>query len=189
MKINTIEPLNQVVVFSLSPDINGLMGTDSVSKSAIKVLSQFINTQSLKVNASVRPIQLYLSCTENNLGKPTNNQTIKGFIEQKLSSNETIIVSNKAEADFIIDAVSDTKKDISSEILKSNYQVELVELNIKLQLINPKDNQVIYNNQANEIYGYANNLDQAGLNAYSSDKLKAKLFEAIFFLKRKIIRM
>ncbi len=189
VKINTIEPLNQVVVFSLSPDINGLMGTDSVSKSAIKVLSQFINTQSLKVNASVRPIQLYLSCTENNLGKPTNNQTIKGFIEQKLSSNETIIVSNKAEADFIIDAVSDTKKDISSEILKSNYQVELVELNIKLQLINPKDNQVIYNNQANEIYGYANNLDQAGLNAYSSDKLKAKLFEAIFFLKRKIIRM
>lgn len=189
VKINSIEPLNQVVVFSLSPDINGLMGTDSVSKSAIKVLSQFINTQSLKVNASVRPIQLYLNCIENNFGKPTNNEVIKGFIEQKLSSNETIIVSNKKEADFIIEAISDTKKDISSETLKSNYQVELAELNIKLQLINPKDNQVLYNNQANEVYGYANNLDQAGLNAYTSDKLKAKLFEALFFLKRKIIRM
>jgi len=187
VKATSIEPLNQTVVFSLSPDINALMGSDSVSKSAIRVLSQFINTQSLKVNATVRPIQLYINCVENNFGKPTNNSVIKAFIEQKLSSNETRIVTNKNEADYAIDAFADTQKDVSSEILKLNYQAELAELTIKLQLINPIDNQVIYNNQANEIYGYANSLEKAGLNAYSSDKLKAKLFEALFFLKRKIL--
>jgi hypothetical protein len=163
------------------------MGSDSVSKSAIRVLSQFINTQSLKVNATVRPIQLYINCVENNFGKPTNNSVIKSYIEQKLSSNEIRIIATKREADYAIDAYADTQKDISSEILKSNYQAELAELTIKLQLINPIDNQVIYNNQANEIYGYANSLEKAGLNSYGSDKLKAKLFEALFFLKRKII--
>jgi hypothetical protein len=38
-----------------------------------------------------------------------------------------------------------------------------------------------------ELYGYANNLEKAGMNAYSNPKLNTKLSEALFFLKRKIM--
>jgi hypothetical protein len=60
-------------------------------------------------------------------------------------------------------------------------------LTVDLQLKKKNTAEVLYKQQVTEIYGYANNPEKAGLNAYSNPKLQAKLSEALFFLKRKIL--
>jgi hypothetical protein len=47
--------------------------------------------------------------------------------------------------------------------------------------------ELIYNSEIADIYGYGNSQETAGLNAFQSDKLKTKLNESLFFLKRKLV--
>ena len=77
-------------------------------------------------------------------------------------------------------------EDLSSNALKRNFDLTLADLRINLSLKN-KNGDPLYSNAVNEIYGYGNTLESAGMNAYSSPKFKAKLSEAVFFLKRKIV--
>jgi hypothetical protein len=187
VNINYVEPLNQLVAFSLNPDISTLMGSDSVGKAGVIILKQFINTSLLKVYANVSPINIFISATEANLTKPTGAHILHSFIEQKFTGAETKIVNTAEQADFIIEAQADTKEDISSDVLTTNYNIKLAALLINLQLKNKLTNEVIYKSQVTDLYGYANTLEKAGLNAYQSQKLTAKFGEAIFFLKRKVL--
>ena len=97
------------------------------------------------------------------------------------------MISDKAEnADYIIEANADTKEDLSSDILQSNYGLKLAALIIDLNLKN-KAGESLFKTQVNEVFGYANGLEKAGINAYSSNKLNGKLGEALFFVKRKFL--
>ncbi len=187
VKVNSVEPLNQYVSFSLNPDINTLMGTDSVGRAGVILLKQFIQTSALKVQANVTNITIHVNSVEKNFGKNTGANTLGTFIQQKFNGAEVQLVDKPEEADYIVESVAETQEDISSEILNTNYNIKLAALVINLQLKSKASNTVIYKTQVNDIYGYANNLEKAGLNAYSSPKLNAKLAEAIFFLKRKIL--
>ncbi|MGZ4042536.1 MAG: LPP20 family lipoprotein [Bacteroidia bacterium] len=187
IKVNSVEPLNQTVAFSLNPDISGLMGTDSVGRAGISVLKQFIQTPSLKVQANVSPVNIYVSSTEKNFGKPTGASIIETFLEQRFNGQEVIIINKPELADYIIEAAADTQEDVSSDVLESNYKIKLATLVINLNLKNRITGETIYKGQITDVYGYANNLEKAGLNAYSSNKLTAKLGEAVFFLKRKVL--
>jgi hypothetical protein len=187
VKINTVEPNNERVAFSLSPDVNTLMGSDSVGRAGLTILSQFISTNKLKVYADVKNITLFISSIEKNLGVPTGITTIESFIREKFQGQEVRLVDYAEEADYIIEAVSDTKEDLGSAVLEKNYAVKLASLTINLSLRERKTNETLYKTQVNELYGYANLLEKAGMNAYACTKLNAKLAEGIFFLKRKIL--
>jgi hypothetical protein len=187
IKINSVEPLNQSVAFSLSPDIAGLMGSDSVGRAGISVLKQFIQTSSLKVQAQVSPVNIYVSSEEKNFGKSTGANIIESFLEQRFNGQEVLIISKPDQADYIIEASSDTQEDVSSSILQGNYNLKLAALIINLQLRSKASGETIYKTQVTDVYGYANNLQQAGLNAYQSNRLNARLGEAVFFLKRKVL--
>lgn len=187
IKINSIEPINQYVSFSLNPDITTLMGSDSVGLAGVALLKQFIQTSSLKVQANVTNISIYVSSIENNLGKPTGLNSIEMYIKQKFSGQEIRLTDRKEEADYIIESVAETQKDVSSDVLEKNYNIQLAALLINIQLKNRASGEVLFKTQVNDIYGYANTLDKAGLNAYSNPKINAKLAESLFFLKRKIL--
>jgi len=187
IKINTVEPHNQLVSFSLGPDVNTLMGSDSVGRAGLTILSQFISTNKLKVQAEVKNITLHISSLEKNLGVPTGITTIESFIREKFQGQEVRLVDAASEADYIIESLADTKEDIASAILEKNYEVKLAALTINLSLKDRRSNETLFKTQVNELYGYANQLDKAGINAYASTKMNAKLAEAIFFLKRKIL--
>ncbi|MCW3076469.1 MAG: hypothetical protein JWO32_1078 [Bacteroidetes bacterium] len=187
IKVNSVEPLNQNVAFSLSPDISGLMGTDSVGRAGISLLKQFIQTSSLKVQASVSPVNIYVSSIERNFGKTTGTNIVETFLQQRFNGQEVIIINQPELADYIIEAVADTQEDISSDVLESNYNIKLAALVINLNLKNRITGETIYKGQISDVFGYANSLEKAGLNAYSSSKLTAKLGEAVFFLKRKVL--
>lgn len=187
VKVLSVEPLNQTVAFSLNPDISGLMGADSLGRAGITLLKQFIQTPSLKVQALVRPVSIFVSSVEKNFGRTTGGHTIEGFIQQRFGGQEVVITNNDEHADYIIEAGADTYEDVSSDVLESNYQIKLASLIINLQLINRQTQETIYKGQITDIYGYANSMDKAGINAYSSNKLNARLSEAVFFLKRKIL--
>jgi hypothetical protein len=187
LKVNYVEPINQTAAFALSPDISSLMGSDSLGRAGIIVLKQFIQTPSLKVQARVNNINIFVTGTEKNFGKPTGLNLIEAIITQKFNGQEVQIVSKPEEADYIIESVAETQEDISSDILESNYKIKLAALVISLQLKNNATQEVIYKTQVSEVYGYANNLEKAGMNAYSNPKLNTKLSEALFFLKRKIM--
>ncbi|MBL7901837.1 MAG: LPP20 family lipoprotein [Bacteroidia bacterium] len=187
IKVQSVEPLNQYVSFSLSPDITTLMGTDSVSRAGITLLKQFIQTPALKVQANVTQVTIYVEVNEKNFGKPTGLSSIESLIKQKFEGQEVRLVDKAAQADYIISANAETQKDISSDILEKNYQLSLVQLIVDLQLKKSGSSDILYKQQVTEVYGYANNAEKAGLNAYSNPKLQAKLAEALFFLKRKIL--
>ncbi|MCE3227223.1 MAG: hypothetical protein K0S32_1774 [Bacteroidetes bacterium] len=187
VKVNSVEPLNQIVAFSLNPDISGLMGSDSVGRAGISVLKQFIQTPSLKVQAQVSPVNIFVTSAEKNFGKPTGTNIIESFLQQRFNGQEVMITTNAETADFLIEASADTQEDVSSDVLSNNYSIKLAALNINLQLKNRASGETLYKTQISDVYGYANNLEKAGLNAYSSDKLNAKLGEAVFFLKRKVL--
>lgn len=187
VKITSVEPLNQYVSFSLNPDISSLMGTDSVSRAGITLLKQFIQTASLKVQANVTNVTIYVNSTEKNFGKPTGLNFIDQFIKQKFSGQEVRLVDKPEDADYLIESAADTQEDISSDILEANYNIKLASLIINIQLKNRQSNEILYKTQVSDIYGYANSAEKAGLNAYSNTKLNAKLAEALFFLKRKIL--
>jgi len=187
VKVNSVEPLNQQVAFSLSPDIITLMGTDSVGSAGVRLLKQFVQTSALKVQASVENITIHVKSVENNLGKATGLHSIESFIKQKFNGQEIRLVDRPEEADYIIESLAETKEDVSSGILAQNYNLKLVALIIDLKLKNRLTNETLFSTQVNDVYGYANSLDNAGLNAYSNPKIAAKLAESLFFLKRKIL--
>ena len=187
VKVNSVEPLSQEVTFALNPDISTLMGTDSVGRAGVILLKQFIQTSSLKVRAVVSNITLYVNSVEKNFGQPTRLNSIGTFISQRFNGQEIRLTDNPAEADYIIESVAETKEDISSDILEKNYNVKLAALTINLQLKNKATNEVLYKTQLNEMYGYANSAEKAGLNAYSCPQISARLSESLFFLKRKIL--
>ncbi len=187
LKVNYVEPINQTAAFALSPDISSLMGSDSLGRAGITVLKQFIQTPSLKVQARVNNINIFITSSEKNFGKPTNLNLIESIISKKFNGQEVQVVSKAADADYIIESVAETQEDISSDILESNYKIKLAALIISLQLKNNVTQEVIFKTQVNDVYGYANNIEKAGMNAYTNPKLNTKLSEALFFLKRKIL--
>ncbi len=189
LEINLIKvkPLNQEIYFTLNPDIDKLMMNDSVSQSSITILKQFIETSQLKAFAKVSSINVFISCVEKNNLKVNEQKFLEPIIKSKFSGEEVKIVEQKELADFIIEVDANTQKDISSDILNTTYNVQLAFLKIKLSLRNVQTSELIYSNELSDIYGYGNSQETAGFNSYQSDKLKMKLSEALFFLKRKLI--
>src|SRR5207253_3043618 len=98
---------------------------------------------------------------------------------QKFHGNEIKLVGRPEEADYIIETVADTQEDISSPVLEKNYNVKLASLLINITLKNRHTNETLYKAQVNDLYGYANVLDKAGLNAYANPKINAKLAESL----------
>jgi hypothetical protein len=186
LKVNYVEPQFMMTNITLNPDIERLTANDSVSKSSIAILKQFIQTPSLKVQLNIEPVSLYILAKENNYGKALQTNMIEQFVQQKFNSIEMKIVEDPKQADYQLELSANTNPDISSAVLQKIYQLNLAQLNINLSLKNNKG-EVIYKNVVGDIFGYANNAEKAGLNAYSSTKLKSKLGEALFFAKRKMI--
>ncbi len=187
INIKHVKPLNQEIYFTLNPDIEKLMNGDSVSKSSIVLLKQFIETAQLKAFAKVSAISVFINCIEKNGLQINDQKIIEPLIMSKFIGEEVKIVEAKELSDFIIDIEAVTSKDISSDILSSNYNIQLAQLKIKLSLRNAITKELIYNSEISDIYGYGNSLETAALNAFQSDKLKVKLYESLFFLKRKLI--
>jgi hypothetical protein len=187
IKINSVEPLNQNVAFTLNPDITTLMGTDSVGRAGITLLKQFIQTSTLKVQANVSNIAIYISSVENNFGKATGLNSIETFIKQRFNGQEIRLVDRPDQADYIIESDAETQEDISSDVLEKNYNISLAALIINIQLKNKATGEMLFKTQVSDVYGYANSPEKAGLNAYSNPRVSAKLAESLFFLKRKIL--
>lgn len=187
VKVNTVEPLNMQVDFSLNPDITTLMGTDSIGRAGVTLLQQFVQTSTLKVHAQVSNITIFVSSVENNLGVSTGMNAIESFIKQKFNGQEVNFVDKAADADYVITSFADTKQDISSEILEQNYKTKLAALVVKLELKGKGIVEPLFKTEITDVYGYANKLEAAGLNAYNNPKLMSEMAEALFFLKRKIV--
>jgi hypothetical protein len=153
----------------------------------VRLLKQFIQTTALKVQANVTTIAIYVNAIERNFGKPTGFNSVEMFIKQKFNGQEIRLTDKISEADYIIESVADTQEDISSDILEKNYSIALSSLIINLQLKNRATDEILFKTQVNDVYGYANSPEKAGINAYSNPKLNGKLAEALFFLKRKIL--
>lgn len=187
IKVNAVEPINQYVTFALSPDIITLMGSDSIGRAGVGLLKQFIQTSALKVQANVTPIKLFIATREMNFENPAGLNFLNQAIKQKFNGREIQFTDQRQEADFVIEANAETSRDISSEVLKKNYNLELAVLSIQFQLFAKGSNNILFQTQVNDVYGYANSLQAAGLNAYANPQVNVKLAEALFFLKRKIV--
>ena len=178
--------MNQQVNLSLKPDIINLVGSDSLGQNGSAIIAQFIQTPSLKFQLDVSPIKIYLSSSEYNLGKIIETDIAESFFRNYFRSSEFSIVDNKSSADYILEIKTDTKEDISSEILNSTFNLRLASLSINIQL-SKSNSDLLHKVQGTGIFGYGNSLSAAGMNAYSAEKLNLSLQELAFQIKRKIV--
>lgn len=186
IKISHVEPQFLLSSITLNPDIEKLTANDSVSKASIGILKQFIQTPALKVQVNIEPVSVFIFSKESNFGKQLPTNMIEQYVQQKFNGAEIKIVDNALAADYVIELATDTQTDISDDVLNKNYALDLANLTINVALKNKKGD-VLYKSVVSEIYGYANGNEKAGINAYSNTKLKTKLSESLFFLKRKMI--
>lgn len=187
INVKKVKPLNQEVYFTLNPDIDKLMSNDSVSRSSIVLLKQFIETSQLKAFSRVRAINIFIQCAEKINSKLNEQKILEPIIRTKFNGEEVKIVDQKELSDFVIDVDANTQKDISSDILNATYNIQLSFIKVKLSLKDNVTQEVIYNSEISDVYGYGNSQETAGFNAYQTEKLKVKLNEALFLLKRKLI--
>jgi hypothetical protein len=178
---------NQRVAFSLSPDIESLLANDSVSQTSIRLLKQFVQTNTLKIQVQVSNISILVHVTEKNLGKPISQGLIAAMIQQKFTGNEFNLVDKPENADFVIEATADTQEDAGSETLQKAYNLKLASLQVNVVLKNNLKNGETFSWLVKDVYGYANTLEKAGLNAYDSEKMLSNMAEALFFAKRKVL--
>ena len=111
---------------------------------------------------------------------------IEQFVQQKFTGQEIKIIDNIKASDYVIELEANTSDDISSDVLHKNFNLNLSLLTINVALKNTKG-EVLYKNLVTDIFGYANSIEKAGINAYSNNKLKVRLSESLFFMKRKMI--
>ena len=102
------------------------------------------------------------------------------------NTKEFNTVNDLKTADYSITIEANTATDISSDVLKENYNLNLVALTVTIFLKN-KANEILYSTKLPDIYGYANSTERAGINAYNNQQLTPELSEALFFVKRKIV--
>jgi hypothetical protein len=186
LKINGVEPQFQLSSVTLNPDIEKLIAGDSVGKASITLLKQFIQTPSLKVQVNIEPISLFILSKESNFDKQLPTNMIEQYVHQKFTGQEIKIIDNIKMSDYVIELEANTDDDISSDVLEQNYKLNLAQLTINVALKNNKG-EVLYKNLVTDIFGYANSSEKAGINAYSNNKLKVRLSESLFFMKRKMI--
>jgi len=186
IKITNVEPQFQLASITLNPDIERLVANDSVGKANITILKQFIQTPSLKVQINIEPVSIFIDSKESNFGKLLPTNMIDQYVHQKFNGAEIKISDDVKTADYIIELNANTQKDISDDVLSKNYNLNLALLTINVALKNTKG-EVLFKSIVSDIYGYANSAEKAGINSYSNTKLKTRLGEALFFLKRKMI--
>jgi hypothetical protein len=187
LAIKAVNLLENTVGISFTPDLAKLTENDSGSIFSVELLKKFIQIPELKSGIKIQPIQITVQTTEQNFSKMNDAKIIQQLILKKFSLPEIVITETAQNADFIIECLSNTTKDISSDALNGKFGIQLAKLNLQLNLKNAKTGEVVYSGLADEIYGSGNSLDIAGINAYNSEQLKIKLYEALFFLKRKLI--
>lgn len=186
VKITNVDPQFQLASITLNPDIERLVANDSVGKANITILKQFIQTPSLKVQINIEPISIFINAKENNFGKLLPTTMIDQYVHQKFNGAEIKISDDIKTADYIIELNANTQTDISDDVLSKNFNLNLALLTINVNLKNTKG-EVLFKSIVSDIYGYANSAEKAGINAYSNTKLKTRLSETLFFLKRKMI--
>ncbi len=187
LSIKSVNLIDNTVGITLTPDLNKLTENDSGSVFSVELLKKFIQIPELKSGLKIQSIQITVQTTEQNFSKMNESKIIQQLILKKMNLPEVVLTETAQTADYIIECIANTSKDISSDALNSKFGIQLAKLNLQLNLKNAKTNEVIYSGLADEIYGSGNSLDIAGINAYNSEQLKIKLYEALFFLKRKLI--
>jgi len=187
LSIKSVSLIENTVGITLTPDLNKLTENDSGSVFSVELLKKFIQIPELKSGLKIQPVQITVQTTEQNFSKMNESKIIQQLILKKMNLPEVVLTETAQTADYIIECISNTSKDISSDALNGKFGIQLAKLNLQLNLKNAKTNEVIYSGLADEIYGSGNSLDIAGINAYNSEQLKIKLYEALFFLKRKLI--
>lgn len=186
LKINGVEPQFQLSSVTFNPDIEKLIANDSVGKASITLLKQFIQTPALKVQVNIEPISIFIQSKESNYSKQLPTNMIEQYVQQKFTGQEIKIIDNIKASDYVIELDANTSQDISSDILQKSFNLNLAQLTINVALKNTKG-EVLYKNLVTDIFGYANSAEKAGINAYSNTKLKVRLSESLFFMKRKMI--
>ncbi|MBK7818718.1 MAG: hypothetical protein IPJ60_15125 [Sphingobacteriaceae bacterium] len=138
------------------------------------------------MQVNIEPISIFIQSKESNFGKQLPTNMIEQYVQQKFTGQEIKIIDNIKACDYVIELDANTAEDISSDVLQRNFNLDLAQLTINVALKNIKG-EVLYKNLVTDIFGYANSSEKAGINAYSNTKLKVRLSESLFFMKRKMI--
>lgn len=178
---------NQTIPVYFSPDLENVIKDDTLRTTVIPFLRRFIQIPVQRINIKITPLYLYITSIEKNSGKEMESKIIASYYINSLNNDAIKIIEDEKQADFTLEATSDTKKDINSRDLERDYKMSLSNLTLTVKLKKNSNKELLYNMQVADIYGYGESPDGAGIGAYNSQKLTQYLFESLFFIKRKIV--
>lgn len=177
--------MSQVV---LEPDFKTLLKNDSAAQMSIRVLQRLIQIQPISVEFRVEPMRLCLKAESYNMGKLWNSDVLQNVLTSKIQGSECTWVNSESDADILIQLYAQTQEASESDWLFDNYNLQLANMILKAKVIRKSDNSEILNLQFNDIYGYSNTLERAGIQAYSSIAFKERMAELLFEIKHKIFQ-
>ena len=89
---------------------------------------------------------------------------------------------------MVIQVSVQTQEANDNDWLSNQYNLQLVNLLLKVKVLRKSDASELLNLQYNDIYGYSNSLERAGANAFTSHGFNERLAEIIFEIKHKIFQ-
>ena len=172
----------------LEPDLKTLLKNDSSAQMCLKVLQRFIPLQPLSVSFRVEPVRLFIKSETYNLGRSWNTSDLQNAVLNKLQGTECTWVNSESESDLVIQVTAQTQEANDNDWLLNQYNLQLVNLLLKVKVLRKSDASELLNLQYNDIYGYSNSLERAGANAFTSHGFNERLAEIIFEIKHKIFQ-
>ena len=173
---------------TLEPDFKTLLKNDSAAQMSMRVLQRLIQIQPLAVEFKVEPMRLFLKTESYNMGKLWSAEELHNILTSKIQGSECTWVNSENEAEIVIQLYSQTQVAAESDWLFDNYNLQLANMILKAKVIRKSDASELLNLQFNDIFGYSNTLERAGMQAYSSFAFKARMAELLFEIKHKIFQ-
>mgnify|MGYP001432096637 CR=1 FL=1 len=154
-----------------------------VNKSVMKIINKSVRF--FRIPFKIKPLNIYISSNESNLGVDLDPPFISSGIKEYLSNNIYCKYSNNNESDYIIKV---KVKSISKSKEPDQYGFFFVYANAELNVISSKDKKEIFSKSIKQIKGGHIELNTAGMKALDNlqKKIEKELPNILNILQKKL---
>ncbi|MCF8427373.1 MAG: LPP20 family lipoprotein [Bacteroidia bacterium] len=158
--LSAIKTQDNMHILQFKPDLETLLLSDSLNAS-MKSLLVKMECPQITIRIKIDPIKIFMVSNEKNLDQTMNHKILEPVIKKKLLESGCIFVETKDQADYQIELIANTKDlgIIWGTMLRSTFEIQI-------SLYDTKSRSELMHDALNDIIGYQNTKEKAGLEAY-----------------------
>jgi hypothetical protein len=167
--IGSIQSKDPLQIIQVKPDIDRLLRSDSLNASMRQLLLN-LESPSANIRVKIEPIKIFLVSQEMNMDQKLNYPILEPAIKKKLMEKGCTFISNKEQADYILEINALTK---DQGVMWGNMLRANIDMNIVLR--DAKNGNELYHDAIEGLQGFQTTKEKAGIEAYramSTEMLK-----------------